>query len=74
MRASTQALFNGLTAVPMTATGELPVVATTIPVTVPAMLEAVLPVTTKRRLPSGDCVIKGDLRAPYRATGRLGAA
>jgi hypothetical protein len=44
MRTNTLTLFDGLTAVPMSATGEHPVVATTMPVVIPPMSEAVLPV------------------------------
>jgi hypothetical protein len=67
MPTNTLTLFNGLTAVPMTATGDHPVVATTMPIVIPPMSEAVLPVATKSRLPKGEYVIEGDVRAPYRA-------
>jgi predicted aspartyl protease len=67
MRTNTLTLFDGLTAVPMSATGKHPVVATTMPVVIPPMSEAVLPVMTKTRLPKRDYVIEGDLRTPCRA-------
>jgi hypothetical protein len=67
MRTNTLTLFDGLTAVPMSATGEQPVVATTIPVVIPPMSEAVLPVMTKTKLHKRDYVIEGDLRTPCRA-------
>jgi hypothetical protein len=67
MRTNTLTLFDGLTAVPMSDTGKHPVVATTMPVVIPPMSEAVLPVMTKTRLPKRDYVIEGDLRTPCRA-------
>jgi hypothetical protein len=60
-------LFDGFTAVPVSATGEHPVVATTMPVVIPPMSKVVLPVATKNRLPKRDYIIKGDLRTPSRA-------
>jgi hypothetical protein len=50
MRTNMLTLFDGLTAVPMSDTGKHPVVATTMPVVIPPMSEAVLPVMDKDQI------------------------
>ena len=67
LQTHTLSLFEGLTTVAMTTTGEHPIVATAIAVVVPPMSEAVVPVTTTARLAKGDYVIEGGLQAPCRA-------
>lgn len=59
--------FDGLTDVPMTATGEPPVVSTDRLVIIPPMSEAVFPVVTSVQLERLDYVIGGDLQLPCRA-------
>jgi hypothetical protein len=65
-RINTLLLFDGLTAVPMTAAGEYPVVLTDRLVTISPLSEAVLPVVTSVKLSSRNYVIEGNLQQPCR--------
>jgi hypothetical protein len=67
VRTNTLSLFDGLTEVPMTATGEYSVVSTASLVTIPPLSEAVFPVVTAGQLAKGSYVIDGDLQLPCRS-------
>lgn len=58
--------FYGLTEVPMTATGEHPVVSTDRQVIIPPMSEVVLSIVTSIKWERRDYVIEGDLQLPAR--------
>ena len=57
-------LFDGLTAVPMTKTGEQVVVRTLAAVTIPPFSEAIVAVNSKTRPVKGQYIIEGDMKSP----------
>jgi hypothetical protein len=67
LRTKVLSLFDGLTSVPMTTTGEHGIVSTVSSVKIPPYSETIFPVRTRKKLPVGDYIIEGNLQAPSRA-------
>jgi len=60
-------LFDGLTSIPMTNTGEHAVVQTVSDVTMPPISEAVVNVNCPKRLEKGEDMIEGELKSPCKS-------